>query len=63
MWTDPIVREIHQIRQQMLADAGGDFHTFMEKIRGEQAASHRVVIESPEHIASTDDEPVAPKMH
>jgi hypothetical protein len=47
MWTDPVVNEIHQIRQQMLADAGGDFHVFMEKIRSEQAASRRMIIESP----------------
>ena len=47
MWTDPVVNEIHQIRQQMLADAGGDFHVFMEKIRREQAAGERLVIDNP----------------
>lgn len=50
MWTDPVVNEIHQIRQKMLADAGGDFHAFMDKIRREQAGSKRTVIESPVRI-------------
>ncbi len=46
MWTDPVVDEIHQIRQKMLAEVGGDIHAFMAKIRAEQAASGRVIIES-----------------
>ena len=46
MWTDPVVDEIHQIRQKLLAEVGGDIHAFMAKIRAEQAASGRVVIES-----------------
>lgn len=46
MWTDPVVDEIHQIRQKMLAEVGGDIHAFMVKIRAEQATSGRVVIES-----------------
>lgn len=55
MWTDPVVNEIHQVRQQMLADVGGDFHAFMEKIRSEQAATQRVVIESPAQLAPAPD--------
>ena len=46
MWTDPVVDEIHQIRQKMLAEVGGDIHAFMARIRAEQAASDRVVIVS-----------------
>jgi hypothetical protein len=46
MWTDPVVDEIHQIRQKMLAEVGGDIHAFMAKIRVEQAASDRVVLAS-----------------
>ena len=46
MWTDPVVAEIHQIRQKMLAEVGGDIHAFMAKIRAEQAASGRVILES-----------------
>ena len=26
MWTDPIVEEIHQIRQKLMDQAGGDLH-------------------------------------
>ena len=29
MWTDPVVEEIHQIRQKMLADVGGDVVALM----------------------------------
>ena len=46
MRTDLVVDEIHQIRQKMLAEVGGDIHAFMAKIRAEQAAGGRVVIES-----------------
>lgn len=45
MWTDPVVEEIHQARQQMLADAGGDIDALMEKVRAHQAAQGGVVIE------------------
>lgn len=63
MWTDPVVNEIHQIRQQMLADAGGDFHVFMEKIRSEQAASKRAVIESPLSHEAGDGSAEMPAPH
>ena len=63
MWTDPVVNEIHQIRQQMLADAGGDFHVFMEKIRREQAASERAVIESPPSRVAGDGSVAMPAPH
>lgn len=56
MWNDPVVNEIHQIRQQMLADAGGDFHVLMEKIRIRQAASQRVVIQSPNTRQPTNED-------
>ena len=45
MWTDPVVEEIHQVRQQMLADVGGDIDALMEKVRAHQAAQGGVVIE------------------
>ncbi len=46
MWTDPVVDEIHQIRQKMLAEVGSDIHVFMANVRAEQAAGGRVIIES-----------------
>ena len=56
MWTDPVVNEIHQIRQQMLADAGGDFRVFTKKIRSKQAASQRRIIESPNLREPTNED-------
>ena len=44
MWTDPVVEEIHQIRQKMLADVGGDVVVLMAKIHAHQAASGRVIV-------------------
>ena len=45
MWTDPVVEEIHQIRQKMLADAGGDIHALMAKFHEHQDAQSGVVIQ------------------
>ena len=59
MWTDPVVDEIHQIRQKMLAEVGGDIHAFMAKIRAEQAASGRVIIESTRAPKLPAEKPVA----
>ena len=66
MWTDPVVEEIHQIRQKLLAEVGGDIHVFMAKISAEQAASGRVVLESrrlptppaEEHISAISRQPI-----
>ena len=44
MWTDPVVEEIHQIRQKMLADVGGDVVALMAKIHAHQDASSRVIV-------------------
>lgn len=44
MWTDPVVDEIHEIREKMLAEVGGDTAKLMAKIRENQAASGRVVV-------------------
>jgi hypothetical protein len=33
---DPIVEEIHRIRDQMLAECGGDFLKYMDRIREAQ---------------------------
>ena len=59
MWTDPVVNEIHQIRQQMQADAGGDFRVFTTKIRSKQAASQRMIIESPNSRQPTNEDALA----
>lgn len=44
MWTDPVVNEIHQIRQKMLANAGGNIDVLMANFRAHQAAQGGVVI-------------------
>ena len=44
MWTDPVVDEIHKIREKMLADVGGDTAKLMANIRENQAASGRVIV-------------------
>lgn len=44
MWTDPVVNEIYQIRQKMLADAGGNIEVLMANFRAHQAAQGGVVI-------------------
>lgn len=33
MWTDPIVDEIHLIREEMLAECGGDIHEFIRRLK------------------------------
>ena len=45
MWTDPVVEEIHQIRQKMLADIDGDIDVLMAKFCEHQAAQAGVVID------------------
>jgi hypothetical protein len=36
MTDDPIVEEIHRIRDRMLAECGGDFQKYMDRIRDAQ---------------------------
>ncbi len=45
MWIDPVVEEIHQIRQKMLADVGGNIDTLMANFCEHQAAQPGVVID------------------
>lgn len=33
MWEDPIVEEVHAIREQLLARFGGDLHKYCEYVR------------------------------
>jgi hypothetical protein len=33
MWEDPIVEEVHSIREQLLARFGGDFQKYCEYVR------------------------------
>lgn len=38
MWEDPIVEEVHAIREQLLARFGGDFHKYCEYVLALPAA-------------------------
>ena len=44
MWTDPVVDEIHKIREKMLAEVGGDTAKLMAKNRENQATGGRVIV-------------------
>lgn len=43
---NPILDELHAIRRQMLADAGGTLAGLVAKIQADQAKSDRVIIEN-----------------
>ena len=39
MWKDPIVEEVHAIREQLLAQFGGDLHKYCEYARTQTVKS------------------------
>ena len=43
MWTDPVVEEIHQIRQKLLAEAGGELDIYLAQARRRAEQGGRVV--------------------
>ena len=43
MWTDPVVEEIHQIRQKLLTEAGNDLDTYLAQARRRAEQGGRVV--------------------
>ena len=44
MWTDPIVDEVHRIREEMLAECSGDAHELFVRLKAdEQQHRGRVV--------------------
>ena len=43
MWTDPVVEEIHQIRQRLLTEAGDDLDTYLAQARRRAEQGGRVV--------------------
>ena len=43
MWTDPVVEEIHQIRQKLLTEAGDDLDTYLAQARLRAEQGGRVV--------------------
>lgn len=43
---NPILDELHAVREQMLADAGGTLAGLVAKIQSDQAKSGRVILKS-----------------
>ncbi len=43
MWTDPVVEEIHQIRQKLLAEAGDNLDTYVAQARRRAEQGGRIV--------------------
>ena len=64
MTKNPMLEEIYAIREQLLADAGGDFDKFLAGLREREAASGRLLKQgpgksvAPEHrdLPSTSDD-------
>ena len=44
---NPILDEIHAIREKLLADAGGDIDKFLAGVREREAASGRLLKQGP----------------
>ena len=47
-WKDPIVEEVHDIRRQMMAEFGNDFHKLCEYLRAKEK-------EHPERYVSVEE--------
>jgi hypothetical protein len=44
---NPILDELYEARAKLLADAGGDVHNYLEGVRRREAASGRLLEQSP----------------
>ena len=48
IWRDPIVAEVHCVREELFAAAGRDIHEFCRRLHEKQVRSgHRVVTRAP----------------
>lgn len=47
LYDDPVVAEIHFIREKLIADCGGDVEEYVRQARARQAASGRKVVSRP----------------
>jgi len=60
MINDPIIEEIYQVRQQLLAACQGDLKIFLERLQAAEA-QHRHRIVSPEDVRrQREDKAMAP---
>ena len=54
MKIDPIIEEIHQIRQKLMAQAGGDLHEVIRRARAHRDPSRQVVKGEPRRPVGWD---------
>lgn len=47
LYADPVVAEIHKIRERLLDDCDGDVAEFRRRLRERQARSGREIVHSP----------------
>jgi len=48
--TDPIIEELHRLREEALAEVGFDHHLFCERLRERERRSQRVVEPPPREL-------------
>ncbi len=59
IYEDPVVAEIHSVREKMLSDCDGDHQKLMENISRSQAKSGHQIIKAPAVIQIGNQNPVA----
>ncbi|MFZ5829613.1 MAG: hypothetical protein ACOY3P_05980 [Planctomycetota bacterium] len=47
IYDDPVVAEVHAIRQALLDECGGDVDEYRRQVRNRQATSSRRIVRSP----------------
>lgn len=48
MAPDPIVEEIHKIREKLLKDSGGDLRVYLERLKAQEKEDRRRVVSTVE---------------
>ncbi len=61
MWEDPVVAELHRIRQEQAAQYGYDIKAIVAALRRQQRTSGRPIVlfagdDSPEPVAATNNQ-------
>lgn len=54
MTHNPILEELYAIREQLLADAGGDIRKYLTGVRDREAASGRLLVQRGEKALEPD---------
>ncbi len=47
MWTDPIIEEIHAVRQKLMDEAGGDLHEVIRRVHEHRDPARRIIVGQP----------------